>query len=632
MRRRRAASALLTALATAWLGLLAATVPATAGGAATPIGKRPLAVGSGGAVVSDSADATEAGLSVLRRGGTAADAAVAVAATLGVTDPYVAGIGGGGYLVYYDARTRRVGTIDGRETAPARAGAHLFVDPATGRPLPFATAVTSGLSVGVPGTLMTWHEAVERWGRLGLAEDLRPAERIATDGFVVDATLREQTRENARRFAQFSSTSALFLPGGSLPAAGSVLRNPDLAATYRLIARDGVGALYGGAIGRDVVRAVHDLPLAPGATLTPRRGLLELSDLARYAAPERPPTRVEHRGLEVDGMAPSSSGGITDGEALRILGTFDLPAMSGVEVLHHYLEASRLAFADRNRYVGDSGDVDVPQRRLLSASFARARACLIDPDHALRSPVAPGDLDTGTRGCPPARPVDEQPPEEGGSTNHLVVADRWGDVASYTTTIEELGGSGIAVPYRGFLLNNELTDFDFAPIEPGVPDPNLPAGGKRPRSSMSPTIVLRDARPFLALGSPGGGSIITTVLQILVDRLDLGMSLEDAIAAPRASQRNTPSTQVEPAFLDLPATPGLERLGHTFSVSDTSPLDPSIRVSPEIGAATALEFLGGGRVLAAGEPVRRGGGAAGTVDDPCRPGRSEMRSAGEPAR
>jgi gamma-glutamyltranspeptidase/glutathione hydrolase len=186
-------------------------------------------------------------------------------------------------------------------------------------------------------------------------------------------------------------------------------------------------------------------------------------------------------------------------------------------------------------------------------------------------------------------------------------------VVAYTNTIEELGGSGIVVPGRGFLLNNELTDFDFAPLQAGVPDPNLPAAGKRPRSSMAPTIVLRDGRPFLSVGSPGGASIITTVLQILLNRLDFGMTLPQAIAAPRASQRNSASTQAEPDFLTLPVTPGLQALGQTFTVVNTSPLDPSIIIPPTIGAANGLEFLGHGRILAAAEPVRRGGGSAAVV-------------------
>jgi gamma-glutamyltranspeptidase/glutathione hydrolase len=193
------------------------------------------------------------------------------------------------------------------------------------------------------------------------------------------------------------------------------------------------------------------------------------------------------------------------------------------------------------------------------------------------------------------------------------VADRWGDVVSYTNTIEELGGSGIVVPGRGFLLNNELTDFDFTPLQAGVPDPNLPAGGKRPRSSMAPTIVLRDGRPFLAVGSPGGASIITTVLQILLNRIDFGMTLPQAIAAPRASQRNSATTQAEPEFIALPTTPGLEALGQSFAIADTSPLNPAIKISPSIGAASGLEFLSDGRILAAAEPVRRGGGDAQVV-------------------
>jgi gamma-glutamyltranspeptidase / glutathione hydrolase len=187
-------------------------------------------------------------------------------------------------------------------------------------------------------------------------------------------------------------------------------------------------------------------------------------------------------------------------------------------------------------------------------------------------------------------------------------------VASYTNTIEELGGSGIVVPHRGFLLNNELTDFDFTPLSPGTPDPNLPAGGKRPRSSMAPTIVLRDGQPWLAIGSPGGATIITTVLQILLNRIDFGRSLPDAIAAPRASQRNSATTQVEPAFLADPAVPGLAHLGQKFAVSTTSPLDPAIAIPPDIGAAAGLELLGHGRVVAAGEPARRGGTAAGVVN------------------
>jgi gamma-glutamyltranspeptidase/glutathione hydrolase len=599
------------------IGSGAASLPASAGAQVRPVSylpKQPVAVGTGGAVASDDVQATSAGLEVLRHGGNAIDAAVAVAATLGVADPFVAGIGGGGYLVYYNARTHRVSTIDGRETAPQLATADMFIDPATGKPLAFPVAVTSGLSAGVPGTLMTWQKALDRWGTDSLAQVLRPAERVARRGFPVDATFREQVRENAARFAQFSSTSQLFLPGGELPVVGSTFRNPELASTYAEIGRRGVADFYGGQLGGDIVNTVENLPLAAGATITPRPGLMRIGDLRDYAALVRAPTHVNYRGYDVYGMAPSSSGGTTTGEALNILSNFDLSTMTPVQALHHYLEATRLAFADRNRYIGDPAFVHVPVEQLLSKGFGLQRACLINPDKALISPVAPGDPFAGSGDCTPAAPTATGQDDEGTNTNHFVVADRFGDVVSYTNTIEQLGGSGIVVPGRGFLLNNELTDFNFAPTQQGAPDPNLPAAGKRPRSSMSPTIVLRSGRPWLAVGSPGGASIITTVLQILLNRLDFGMTLPQAIAAPRASQRNSAVTQAEPAFIAAPTTPGLEQLGQSFAIVDTSPLDPSIKISPDIGAATGLEFLGDGQILAAAEPVRRGGGSAGVIE------------------
>ncbi|WP_406290873.1 gamma-glutamyltransferase [Embleya sp. NBC_00896] len=584
---------------------LALTVPGVAsahpGETPPPPAKQPVATGWGGAVSSVDPDATRIGLDVLRRGGNAVDAAVATAAALGVTEPYSSGIGGGGYFVYYDARSRTVRTLDGRETAPAAMREGAFLDPATGLPIPFDQGVNSGLSVGVPGTPQTWNTALRKWGTTDLRAALRPAQQLAERGFVVDATFRDQTAANATRFDDITPTAKLFLPNGQPPVVGSVFRNPDLARTYDELGRKGVDWFYRGGLGREVVRTAQRPPVAPGADRVFRPGLIETDDLARYRVLDQRPTRIDYRGLDIYGMAPSSSGGSTVGEALNILETTAPPRMDEVGATHYYLEASRLAFADRNRYVGDPAFVDVPLRGLLADGFAKERGCLIDPDHAAVSPVPPGDPTAPyQRRCAPSGTPEATEPIEGLSTTHLVTADRWGNVVSYTLTIEQTGGSAITVPGRGFLLNNELTDFNFAPLTPGVPDPNLPAPGKRPRSSMSPTIVLKDGRPFVAVGSPGGATIITTVLQVLNGRVDRGLTLPQAVAAPRLSQRNGAATEVEPG---VPASlrTALEQRGHV------------LKANPEIGAVAALEFLPGGRIQAVAEPARRGGGAAGVV-------------------
>jgi gamma-glutamyltranspeptidase/glutathione hydrolase len=598
-RRTRALLAAVTLI----LGLTAAlAAPAAVATAAPPV-KQPLATGTGGAVATVDLDASSAALGVLRRGGNAVDAAVAAAATLGVTEPYSTGIGGGGFMVVWLARQGRAVTIDGRETAPAAFRQDSFIDPATGQPIPFPERVTSGLGVGVPGTLRTWQRAVGRFGTRPLAELLRPAIRVAEGGFVVDQTFHDQTAANADRFRAILPTRELFLPGGSPPPVGSTFRNPDLARTYRLLARNGGRVFYQGSIARAVVDAVRHPPVAPDATIPVRPGLMTGADLAAYRTVDRAPTWVRYRGHQVIGMGPPSSGGSTVGEALNILEGFDLASETRTGALFRYLEASRLAFADRNRWVGDPAYVDVPLRGLLSQGFADERRCLIG-ERANVSPVPAGEpFPPFGPGCPTAGVTVGAGDRRG--TSHLTVADRWGNVVSYTLTIEQTGGSGIVVPGYGFLLNNELTDFNPAPLLPGVPDPNLPAPGKRPRSSMSPTIVLAHGRPVLALGSPGGATIITTVLQVLVEHLDRGRTLPQAIAAPRVSQRNSDPGDAEPAFLASPEAAELQALGEQFRPAPTMPPLPS-----EIGAATGIAFLGGGVLQAAAEPVRRGGGSA----------------------
>ena len=593
-----------TALSVLMVAALAGTLLNGLPAQATPsMTKVPVAAGRGGAATTVDLDATRVAIGVLRHGGNAVDAAVAAAATLGVTEPFSSGIGGGGFFVFYDARTKTVHTIDGRETAPASMRENAFIDPATGLPLQFQEARVSGISVGVPGTPQTWQTALRKWGTISLRDALRPAIKVADRGFVVDQTFQQQINENLAAFSQFSSSSALYLPDGAPPAVGSTFRNPDLARTYRLLSRRGVGAFYRGELAADIVRTVQHPPVVAAPPVSwlfaIRPGKLEASDMASYDVRTPRPTHMRYRGFDVYGMPTPSSGGSTVGEGLNIVENWDLDELSQTQALHRYLEASALAFADRNRYVGDNTPRALLDE-LLSQRFARERACKIDPAHALAKPVAPGEPD-GMYGaqCPDAAPASVRTNERG--TTNLTVADRWGNVVEYTLTIEQIGGNAMVVPGRGFLLNNEMTDFNFTPTQGSAHDPNLPAPGKRPRSSMAPTILLSHGKPFLATGSPGGSMIITTVFQILLNRVDLRMTLAEAIAAPRASQRNTTTVQAEPTFLESPEAKELMALGHTFTTT------------PEIGAATGVEFLPDGRVLAAAEPVRRGGGSAAVV-------------------
>jgi gamma-glutamyltranspeptidase/glutathione hydrolase len=555
----------------------------------------PTSTGRGGAAATVDRLATQAAIGALRRGGNATDAAITAAAVLGVTEPFSSGIGGGGFMVSYDAHRRRVTTLDEREKAPAAMATDAFFD--NGAPLAFDDARFSGMSVGVPGALLGWARALRLHGTISLARALAPAIRIARRGFTVDATFAGQIAQNLDHFDDIPSTAALYLDADGTPRdIGSTLRNPDLARTYERIARVGARGFYRGPVAQAIVRTVRNPPVGPSADHAYRPGVMDPADLRAYTAPERAPVHTTYRGLDVYGMGPPSSGGSTIGEALNILEGYPLRTMSRADALHLELEASRLAFADRGAYLGDPSFVAVPLRGLLSKQFAATRRALIG-DQAAASPVAPGDPAPfgGAAGGPASRagePAATATRE--GSTTHLTVADRDGDVVSYTFTLESIGGSGLVVPGYGFLLNNELTDFNFS----STTQPNRVQGGKRPRSSISPTIVLRGRRPFFAVGSPGGSTIITTVLGLLVDRIDLGDTLPAAIAAPRASEGNAATAQAEPAFIASPEGAALSARGHLFTTN------------PEIGAATGIEFLRGNRLLAAAEPVRRGGGSA----------------------
>jgi gamma-glutamyltranspeptidase/glutathione hydrolase len=561
--------------------------------AAAPLSGPATSTGRGGAAATVDRLATQAAISTLRRGGNATDAAVTAAAVLGVTEPFSCGIGGGGFMLSYDARSHSVSSIDHRETAPAAMGPDSFME--NGKPLAFNDARYSGMSVGVPGTVRGWAAALRRNGTISLADALKPAIKVARDGFVIDQTFFDQVKGNLDYFDDAPATAALYLdPDGTPRDVGTTLRNPDLARTYELIARVGTRGFYRGTVANAIVQTVRRPPVAAVANHRWRSGVMRIADLHAYNPVRRVPTYVNYRGLGIYGMGPASSGGSTVGEALNILEGFPLGALPREEAIHLRLEASRLAFADRGIYLADPAYYRVPLRGLLSDGFAETRRALIGV-RAATSPVGPGNpypFDGG--GSAGALRAASTTGTRAGSTTHMSVTDRAGNVVSYTFTIESTGGAGLVVPGYGFLLNNELTDFNFD----STTHPNRVEGGKRPRSSLSPTIVLRGNKPWLTLGTPGGSTIIPTVLQLLTDRIDMRLTLPQAIAAPRVEQRNNANADVEPAFLQTPEAALLRARGHTFGAP------------AEIGAANGIEFKRDGSLVAAAEPVRRGGGSA----------------------
>jgi gamma-glutamyltranspeptidase/glutathione hydrolase len=554
------------------------------------LAKTPVATGSGGAVATISEKASQSALAILNKGGNAVDAAVAAAATLGVTDPFSCGIGGGGFMVIYLARDKRVITIDHRETAPTSFTPAVFQE--NGKEIDFERAVASGAAVGVPGTVRGWHEALERYGTMNFKQVLAPAIDVATKGFTVSEIFSHLTRENERKFQQFGTTSALYLRDGKAVTAGTMLRNPDMAKAYREIAARGQRAFYEGPMARAIVDAVNKPPVANGANV--RAGKMTLADLANYEARIRQPVASTYRGYELYGMPLPSSGGVAVAEALNILEGYDLKSLPRPEAEHLYLEASRLAFADRNAYLADPEYVDAPVAGLLSKEFAAQRRAQIDLKRAAAD-VAAGDPYAFQQDQSiPLRPQTRPSQREGAHTTHFTVSDKDGNVVSYTFTIESWGGSGIVVPGYGFLLNNEMTDFDFS-----GPRPNVPEAGKRPRSSMAPTIALKNGKPAFTIGSPGGATIITTVLQTIVNYVDFGMPMDAAINAPRLSERNGASTSVEPGFAGSQQARALEAFGHKWEAP-----------AEEIGAANAIVFNPDGTVTAVSEGRRHGMGSA----------------------
>ncbi|WP_370402445.1 gamma-glutamyltransferase [Sulfitobacter sp. JB4-11] len=464
--------------------------------------------------------AVQAGADVLARGGTAADALVAVQVMLGLVEPQSSGLGGGAFLVWYDAETGQVTTLDGRETAPLAATPQLFQDDA-GEPLKFFDAVVGGLSVGTPGTPALLAEVHARWGTQDWASLLAPARDLAAAGFAVSPRLAGLVAQDAERLVSSDVTAAYFLPGGIPVAEGDILMNPAYAATLDAFATKGADAFYGGQIGRDIVATVRNAA---------RPGMLREVDLAIYQVKERPAVCAPYRAHEVCGMGPPSSGAVAVGQILGALEGYDLSAGPGDNEVRRLMgDAARLAFADRGRYLADSDYVPVPVEGLIDPAYMNDRAKVLDTDAALPE-VAPGNpaFDHALNW---ADDVSIEFP----STSHVSIVDAAGNVASMTTTIENGFGSRLMV--GGFLLNNELTDFSFRSHRDGVPIANRVEPGKRPRSSMSPTIVLKDGAPVLAVGSPGGSRIIGYVAQAIIGVIDWGMDVQQAASIPHAVNR-----------------------------------------------------------------------------------------------
>lgn len=467
--------------------------------------------------------AVQAGADVLAAGGSAADAMVAVQAVLGLVEPQSSGLGGGAFLVWHDGTTGETTTLDGRETAPLAATPTLF-QTAAGDTIGFWEAVVGGLSVGTPGTPALMEAAHRRWGRANWASLFDEAITLAGNGFSVSPRLAALVANDADRLSRFPATADYFLPGGTPVAAGDRLGNPAYADTLRTIAADGADAFYTGAIAEGIVAAVRGAPGNPG--------LLTLADLSLYRVIERPAVCAAYRAHDVCGMGPPSSGGLTLGQILGMLDQFDLATLGPDSAAAWRLigDASRLAFADRGRYIADSDFVPVPTAGLIDPDYLADRAALLDRDTALPE-VAPGNpaFDHALNW---ADNVDIARP----STSHISIVDSYGNALSMTTTIENGFGSRLMAP-GGFLLNNELTDFSFASHDGGVPIANAVAPGKRPRSSMAPTIVLRDGAPVFVVGSPGGSRIIGYTAHAIIAHLDWGMDVQQAVSLPHVVNR-----------------------------------------------------------------------------------------------
>lgn len=508
----------------------------------------------GGTVTSADPRASEAGMEMLRAGGSAADAAIAMMLTLSVVEPQSSGIGGGSFLVHFDAATATTGTIDGRETAPAATREDRFLG-ANGKPLGFREAVIGGKSVGIPGNIAAAALAHRKWGKLKWARLFAPAIRLADQGYTITPRLAGVIKMMAPAWEGLDATRAIYFQEGRAKATGEIVRNPAKAALLRAIAKKGPKAFYSGANARAIAAAVTQSPKNPMP--------FEASEISAYRALPRDAVCTSYRVYTLCGMGPPSSGATTVFQILGMVERFDLKALGkdSAQAWHVIAEAMMLAYADREQYLGDPGFVSVPVKGLLDKGYIASRSALISPATSLAMYEA---------GTPPgAEPRAAAVSGETGGTTHFIAVDARGNVASMTSTIE--GPFGSQLTANGVALNNELTDFSWTPVKNGKPVANRPQPGKRPLSSMAPTIVYdASGKPVFAVGAAGGKRIIMQVTKTLIAHLDWGMSARDALAAPNIYFGGD-AVLVETGTPLAALMPELAKLGRVVAASPLSP-------------------------------------------------------------
>ncbi len=484
--------------------------------------------------------ATKAALKILQNGGNATDAAIAAQWVLNVVEPQSSGIGGGGFFLFYEAKTKRVYCLDGREKAPRDTSPDLFLDQ-NKQLFPFFPArISGGLPVGVPGTLRLLKTAYEKFSSKHMVFEalFQPAIDLAEKGFPVSARLYRMIDSQKDRLKLFPAAKRIFLDtAGQAWETGHLLQQPDLAKTFKLIQQKGPAVFYEGELADAMVNAVRFAPFHPGK--------MSRQDLLYYTVKERDAVYGHYRGYDILSIGPPSSGGVALLEVLNILSTFDLHSMGRTPYfMHVFAEAQKLAFQDRNTYLGDPDFGKMPLGYLLSDQVGKEQAAKIKADTVVpvRTPAVP---------------------ELGAHTSHISIVDEAGNMVVYTTTIEHIFGSAMVVPGYGFILNNELTDFDPGPFASKESLPlNAPGPEKRPRSSMTPLFVFKEGKPFLAAGSPGGSTIIATMLNILVNMLDFQMNAEQAVRLPKIMNRDGP-TELETVFFNQEKIKkSLTRRGH----------------------------------------------------------------------